>query len=145
MSQYKKPEIQYIVNSVMEYISDKRGEDPWTYNGKGFEIDHSSWPVRLQDLITEKKLDFDEDELCYRVDEWREGSYDGYEIRRRNATGGDYVDFDQILGIRGKIGLKVDPATDNSLIVDYESTELDAEIAFNIKGGRSHRGETPPF
>jgi len=47
--------------------------------------------------------------------------------------------------IRGKIGLEVDSGTQNILIFDPESTELDYEISFRQNGGRSYQGERPPF
>lgn len=145
MSEYSEPDIGYIVNSVMEYLSDQRKIDPWTHKQRGVEIDHRDWPVQIQDIITEKNIEFDEDELCYRIETMDEGTEKDYEITSRNATGGDYVDIDQFLGIYGKIGLKVDPATDDALIIDYESTDLELEISFSLSNARSYSGESPPF
>lgn len=145
MSEYAKPDIRYIVNSVMEYISNQRKTDPWTYNQEGVEIHHSDWPVQVQDIITEENVEFDQNELCYRIDVAREGNQEGYEIRSRNSTGGDYADIDQVIGVYGKIGLKVDPSTDDVLVIDYESTDLDVEISISLSNGESYSGETPPF
>lgn len=145
MTEYDKPEPQYVANMVYEYIRNREKIDPWTHTHKGLEINYSQFPIQLEDIITDDTLTFDSKELCYEIDEFKEVDVDGFQVKRRNATGGDYLDFSQILSLGGKIGMKVDEATENQLIFDPESTELQWEISFRVTGGESYRGETPPF
>ena len=93
-------------------------------------------------MVSSETIEFDEEELCYHIDAFREVDVEGYEIRSRNSTGGDYVNFSQILAIRGEIGLE---HSDNELVFDPNSTDLEHEISFDLKGGSSYSGETPPF
>lgn len=144
MTEYDEPDVDYLAEMIYEHIQNKREIDPWRYNGRGFNIDYSEWPIQIDDVLRNGEMRFDADRMVYKVDGWMETDFD-YEIRRRNATGGDYVNGSQILAVSGEIGVRVDEGTENVLIFDEQGTDLDVEASFRIKGESSYSGERPPF
>ena len=85
MTQYDKPDASYLANCVYEYISDNE-LNPWKYEERGVELTYNHWPIQLSDLITENTIQFDNNKICYTIDEWQEEKVEGYELQRINSN-----------------------------------------------------------
>lgn len=144
MTEYKKPELSELENMIIRYINTKRNISPWTFDGDGFEIEYSDWPLQLDDVLKNGDMRFNKDNLVYELNGWEETDFEK-QIRQINMTGGEYIQASQILGVSGKVGLKLDDESDKLLVFDENKTDLEVEIDFLIRGGSSYPGETPPF
>lgn len=144
MTEYKKPELSELENMIIRYINTKRNISPWTFDGDGFEIEYSDWPLQLDDVLKNGDMRFNKDNLVYELNGWEETDFEK-QIRQINMTGGEYIQGSQILGVSGKVGLKLDDESDKLLVFDENKTDLEVEIDFLIRGGSSYPGETPPF
>lgn len=61
MKEYDEPSVQYIINSIYDYIRGVEKSNPWCYENEGVEIEYGDWPIKLENIINEKTLRFDSD------------------------------------------------------------------------------------
>lgn len=104
------------------------------------DLDKEHWPLELDDIVTEDAVARGKETVTVEVHE--RTSVDGYELRRRNATGGDYVDIEQNISVEATLPVETDRG-DRTIARDGGSVQFFCEV--RTTGGRSYRGETPPF
>lgn len=67
MTEYEEPQLSDLENMIIRYIDNKRDISPWTFDGDGFEIDYSDWPIQLDDVLKNGEMRFDKDNLLYEL------------------------------------------------------------------------------
>jgi len=131
----QRPTKDELVEEIYQYIQD-RELNPWEFTDRGATVPYDDWPIQLQDVIKEEEVEFDPDTLKCTIEAFREERKNGYRLRRRGASGGDYIDFRQIFALSGDVVFEV--TNDEFYQLDTEKTTLDYEIEFEITGSSSY-------
>ena len=140
--------LDYVVEQLEQTVYEGRGRG----SEAEVELDVSEpewmdgaddWLVSISDIVEEDSLNRGDGYIDVVAD--TEVEEDGYEIRRRNATGGDYVDIRQFLHIEGRLAFKMDEQHPEEVIADPANTSLVVHCHFDTGNYQSYRGERPPF
>ena len=140
--------LDYVVEQLEEIVHKGRSRG----SEAALELDISEpewmdgandWLINIGDIVEEDSLERGEGHIDVVAEATAEE--DGYEIRRRNATGGDYVDIRQSLHVEGRLGFRIDEQHPEEVIVDPKNTSLAVHCHIDTGSYQSYSGERPPF
>jgi len=106
------------------------------------ELDESDWPVQISDLIRDDTIERGENEIRIHANEQVKETI---QLRRRNATGGDYLDVVQEIGIDAVFPKEPLQGNTGEMVLAEQPSKLEFECHIEDVGGRSVPGERPPF